>query len=191
MSIKPAIALSACLVLSACGSSHTVKDPVMSGLELQQLQTREYEASNVTVFASVLTVLQDSGYIVDSADRETGFITAKSPTDSKLSYNLLWGFGKRNQSTMITAFVEPLGQSYTKVRLNFVAIDDNSSGYGIRSRVDTPIEDAEIYQNVFEKIDETIFIRQALQSSGVAETAPAAGEAEDTMMPEEEEDSGN
>lgn len=153
----------ACAVMAAACSTHKVKEPTLSGLELQQLQTREFEAPIKLVFASVLSVLQDAGYIIDSADSETGFITAKSPTDSNLSYNLLWGFGKRNKATMITVFIEPVGAEFSKVRLNFVGINEEKSAYGISSRVDTPIEDNVIYQNIFEKIDETIFIKLATQ----------------------------
>ena len=156
------IALAASL-LAACSSTHTVKEPTLSGLELQQLQSREYEAPLKVVFASVLSVFQDNGYIVESADTETGFITAKSPSASKTTYDLFWGLGKKHQATMVTGFVEPVGQSFSRVRLNFVAIKENSRTYGVTSRVDTPIEDPDIYANAFEKIDETIFIRISTQ----------------------------
>lgn len=174
--------------LGACSSSHKVIESTLAPLELQAMQTREFEADVKMVFGSIITVLQDTGYIVESADGATGFITAKSPDASKVTYNLLFGFGKKHASTRITAFVEPIGASYTKVRLNFVSIVNSSQGYGISNRIDTPIEDQQIYQNVFEKISEAIFIRQAIQGDSVADTAPAAGNGTE-IVPEATGDS--
>ncbi len=146
------------LLLSAC-ATHTVRPTKMDAYALQELQTRDIEAPYKVVYASVLSVLQDAGYIVESADGESGLITAKSPTDSKLKYNLFWGFGKRNTTTRVTAFVEPISSDFSKVRLNFVAIQNDRHLYGIASQVDTPIENADIYRNVFEKIEEAVFVR--------------------------------
>lgn len=175
--MKPAaLAILLSVTVGACSSSHKVVEGTLAPLELQAMQTREFEANSKMVFGSVITVLQDTGYIVESADGDTGFITAKSPDSSKVTYNLLFGFGKKHASTRVTAFIEPIGQSYSKVRLNFVSIVNSSQGYGISNRIDTPIEDQQIYQNVFERISEAIFIRQAIQGGGVADTAPAAGD---------------
>ncbi|WP_138378750.1 hypothetical protein [Luteithermobacter gelatinilyticus] len=149
-----------CLVLAAC-SSHKIKEPTLSGLALQQLQTREYEAPYEIVFKSIVSVLQDTGYIVENADSVTGFITAKAPSKSNSTWNPFTGLGKEHHTTKITATAEAIGTEFTKVRLNFVSIDEDSSMYGT-SRVDTPIEDEEIYRNIFEKIGETIFIKQAI-----------------------------
>lgn len=149
--------------LSACGTSHRVNEPTLSPMALQELQTREFETTKPTAFAAVLSVLQDAGYIIDSADLESGFITGSSPTDSDTTYNLFWGFGKKKASTKVTAFVEQISDAYSKIRLNFVAIEEKSQGYGVGSREDTPIEDAQIYQNVFEEISKAIFVRTATQ----------------------------
>ena len=150
------------LVLAGCSSSHTVNEPTLSPLALQALQTREYETTKDIAFASVLSVLQDAGYIIDGADIETGFITASSPTDAKTTYDpFIWGFGKKSQLTKVTAFIESINAQTSKVRLNFVDILEKSKSYGINSRVDTPIEDSVIYENVFEEISKAIFVRQA------------------------------
>lgn len=151
----------ACLGLAAC-SSHKINQPTLSGLALQQLQTREYETKYETAFKSVMSVLQDTGYILENADMDTGFITGKSPSQSNMTYNLWTGLGKKNGTTRVSSTVEKIGEDYTKVRLNFVEINENSNLYG-NARVDTPIEDAKIYENIFEKIGETIFIKQATE----------------------------
>ncbi len=163
------------LTLSACASTHVVKEGTLSPLELQAMQTREFEADTKMTFGSVMTVLQDAGYIVESADVATGFITGKSPQKSAATFDLIWGFGKKHGTMRVTAFVEPIGPNYSKVRLNFVAIETESSGYGIESRVDTPVEDNEMYQNVFEKIDEAIFIRKAIETEVTEEPPESDG----------------
>lgn len=149
------------ILISACSSSHKVIAP-QDELALQEMQTREFEAEKKIVFSSVLSVLQDVGYIIESGDIETGLITAKSPSDSKMSYNFWWGFGKKNSHTRVTAFIEEIGQSYTKVRVNFLSQTGDSNVYGATSSIDRPVEDPKVYANLFEKIDETIFIKQSL-----------------------------
>jgi len=134
----------------------------LSGLALQQLQTKEYEATYDVTFRSTMSVLQDAGYILENADITTGFITGKAPANSKTTYNLWTGLGKNNSTTRVSSTIEKIGEDYSKVRLNFVSIDENSNLYG-DARVDTPIEDPQIYQNVFEKIGETIFIKMSTQ----------------------------
>lgn len=163
------------LGLSACGSSHLVMETTLSALELQAMQTRDFEADTKMAFASVMTVLQDAGYIVESADVATGFITGKSPAKSATTYDLFWGFGKKHGTTRVTAFIEPIGQKYSKIRLNFVAIEVKSNLYGSEARVDTPVEDHEMYVNVFEKIDEAIFIRKAIGAGEVDEDPESDG----------------
>jgi len=160
--ILVALLFGSSLLLGACSDTYKVNENTLSPLALQALQTREYEASKDETFASVLTVLQDAGYIIDDADLTTGFITASSPTGSKTTYDpFIWGFGKKSQMTKVTAYIETMNEMTSKVRLNFVGILEKSKSYGISSRVDTPIEDSAIYQNVFEEISKAIFIRQA------------------------------
>lgn len=111
---------------------------------------------------TLLTILQDGGYIIEQADRETGFLTAKSATDSGVKFDWFWGLQKQSGETRITATVQPVGTDYTRVRLNFVTIENESGLYG-DARVDTPVEDQEIYSNVFAKLDEAIFVQEAIQ----------------------------
>ncbi len=109
-------------------------------------------------FASVLSVFQDLGYIVKTSDLETGFITAKSPTQGGTTFG-----NYTMKDTNATAFIEELRPGKTKVRLNFVETTEFSSGYGAKQRQDTPIEDSTVYNNAFVKIQEAIFIRTAIE----------------------------
>ncbi|MGQ4807620.1 hypothetical protein NKDENANG_00975 [Candidatus Entotheonellaceae bacterium PAL068K] len=132
--------------------------PTLTPLEIQSLQTREYEETKEVVFPSVLSVFQDLGYIIKTADKDTGFITSESPTKGSTKFIPFVGIINVANQTAATAFIEPIGQ-ITKVRLNLVVKKSSSSAYGQSSKQDTPILDAEVYQNAFEKIESAIFIR--------------------------------
>ena len=129
-----------------------------SALELQAIQAKEFDCTKQLAFAATLSVFQDLGYIVSSANVDTGLITAKSPTQQ--SFDLFRGF--RMQDRKATAFIEDVGVKRTKIRLNFVDSTHTSGAYGMRSEQDTPIETPEIYQETFQKIQQAIFIRKNL-----------------------------
>ena len=126
-----------------------------SPLELQAIQSKEFQANKKIAFASTLSVFQDLGYIVNSANFETGLITAKSPTQQ----SVIIFVGQVMRDMKATAFIEESVPGKTKVRLNFVKTTQTSSGYGMRGEHDYPIEDASIYQDVFTKIQQGIFVR--------------------------------
>ena len=128
--------------------------PTKTPLELQAIQKKTFEASKSVAFASVMSVFQDLGYIIKSADKDTGLIQASSPTKNVVL------FGSHMSNTEASAFVEQLNSTKTSIRLNFVAVSESSSGYGMKSKSDRPVETPETYQNAFNKIQEAIFIRK-------------------------------
>lgn len=143
------------LLLPIVGCTMQQNRSTKTSLELQAIQAKEFETTKRIAFPAVLSVFQDLGYIVESADLDTGFITAKSPTDS----GLVLFVGNVMKSSKSTAFVEQLSDNRTKVRLNFVNNKETSSGYGAKRVTETPIEDPATYENAFAKIQEAIFIR--------------------------------
>jgi hypothetical protein len=134
-------------------SASTKKAPEKTSLELQAIQSREFDTDKKTAFAAVLSVFQDLGYIIGDADLDTGFITAKSATTGKTGF---WSIKMTNSSA--TAFVEQLGKR-TKIRLNFVNSQEKSYGYGSKKVTETPLDDPATYEHAFAKIQEAIFIR--------------------------------
>ena len=64
--------------------------------------------------------------------------------------------------TKATGFVEQIGKK-ASVRLNFVTTVERSTAQGAEDREETPILDAGIYQNAFERIENAIFIRSSTQ----------------------------
>ena len=146
----------------------TPPGPVLTPLEIQSLQTREFEHDKAVVFASTMSVFQDLGYIVNSADLDTGLITTESPATSDratfparltiLPELMVWSDVTSVMQTKATAFIEQIGNR-SRVRLNFVITRQDSSVHGQTSRRDTPILDATVYQNAFERIENAIFVR--------------------------------
>lgn len=133
--------------------------PTPTSMELQAFQRKEFTTSKEVAFGSVVSVFQDLGYIIKSADKDTGLISAASP--SKTSYDFFFGNTKMS-NTGVNAFVESIGE-VTAIRLNFVEVNEASSGYGQKAKTDVPIYDQVVYQNAFEKISEAIFIREKAQ----------------------------
>lgn len=134
-----------------------------TSLQIQAIQSKTFEADKSTTFKSVLSVLQDLGYVVASASLETGFITAESPTKQDTSGTAIFAaaFGgvRSEEKTVVTASIEDISKISTKVRLNFVDKKARSGAYGQRAADEVAVEDAKVYNNAFEKIGEAIFIR--------------------------------
>ena len=137
------------VVLSGCATDGTQK----TGLELQAFQKKEFATSKATGFASTVSVFQDLGYTIRAADLQTGLIQAQSPTKNTIF------FGSHMSNVDVTAFVEEIVTNRTAIRLNFVQVSESSSGYGMKSKRDKPLDNPVVYDNAFGKIQEAIFIR--------------------------------
>lgn len=164
-------------IIVAVLAALTTSSPALSkkreeigGLALQQMQARDYEVPKTVSFPAVMTVLQDSGYRITSADKDTGLITASASTNSKMSYNLFTGFGRSKKTPFVSVFVEDRGLG-SRVRLNFVLAKTKSSIYGMSSSDEEPITDTAVYQNAFEKVEKEIFVRQSLNAAVPAAAA--------------------
>ncbi|MDD9820033.1 MAG: hypothetical protein OXR07_04045 [Nitrospira sp.] len=153
------IIVSTIIALNLTGCAGGQQKPQMTPLEVQSIQTREFESSKKIVFASVISVFQDLGYTIKSADHDTGLINAESTTQQDTNWQLFAGVGViLMEQTVATAFVEEI-RDRTRVRLNFVTTTQSSSAYGQNSREDVAILDATVYTNAFERIENAIFIR--------------------------------
>lgn len=156
------------------------KKPELTSMEIQALQSHEYETQKEILFASVVSVFQDLGYQLANADMSSGFITASSPMKNKTSF---WDAMAKQQgsgNTKVTAFVEQMPGGSARVRLNFVNSKSTSGMWGGNSSSDKPILDPQTYKIAWDKIDEAVFTRTATKAvaspSVAAETtsAPAA-----------------
>lgn len=175
--MKKIVALAACLLVITPAPALAKKKPALSGLALQQLQARDYEADTGTVFASAMTILQDSGYRILAADKDTGLITATASTQSKTTWLPFVGFGRSKKTPVVSVFVEERGPA-TRVRMNFVLSKAKTMGYGINSTDEEPITDVAIYKDAFERLEKELFVRQSLrQATPVAQPSVSTSAA--------------
>jgi len=160
---KIALAITVVGLLSGCVATAPVVQK--SSLEIQAVQAKMFEADKATTFRSVLSVLQDLGYVVQAASMDTGVITAQSPVKQDTSggavFAQILGGVRTEGRTFVTASVEDFNPRQSRVRLNMVDKRFRSGAYGQQATDETPIEDPKVYTNAFEKIGEAIFIRQA------------------------------
>lgn len=143
------------LVITGC---QTAPVSTKTPLELQAIQSKEFETSKKIAFAATLSVFQDLGYIVESASFETGLITAKSPTKELHKFLM----SPIAQSIRASSFVEEITAGRTKVRLNLVDSRSLTSN-GNRREEERPIETPETYQDFFAKVQQSIFVRKNIQ----------------------------
>jgi hypothetical protein len=157
------IVLLAALVCVSASPAYAKKAPPISALAVQQMQTRDYETSKVVSFPAVMSILQDSGYRILAADRDTGLITATASTKSKLTWAPFVGFGRSKKTPVVSAFIEDRGVG-SRVRLNFVMAKAKNGAYGSSWSDEEPILDPTVYRDAFERIDKEVFTRLALSA---------------------------
>lgn len=143
-------------VVTGC---ETVPKSTKTPLELQAIQSKEFETSKKIGFAATLSVFQDVGYTINSANIDTGLITAKSPTKQ----DFVIFVGQRMKDVKATAFVEEITPGRTKVRVSLVNSSETSSGYGMKGGHEYPEETATVYQDIFARIQQGIFVRKNVQ----------------------------
>jgi len=149
----------AAMALSSCASVEDAR-PQMTPLELQAIQSREFKAPKDMAFNAVMTVVQDLGYIVQTADLPTGFITAVSPTRETTNVLQILADVEAHSNTALTASVLPMPNGMTRVRLNLVNNRTASGRQGQVRRDDQPVLDPAVYQRAWDKIDEALFVLQ-------------------------------
>jgi hypothetical protein len=153
--------------LCGCITVGTPRQPVP--LQNPVIQTHEFDAEKTVTMNSVMSVLQDLGYILNTADKEVGLITASSPARRPgkfLSPSLIIN-GEPVVSTTqahATAVIEETRPGVTSVRLNFV-VSAHTEGQNVSTTRDDQVLDAETYRTVFDKIEEAISVRTSARAA--------------------------
>lgn len=140
------------------------KKPEMTPMEIQALQSHEFETTKEILFASVVSVFQDLGYQLENADMPSGFITASSPNKNKTSFLDALSYQQASGNTRATAFVEAFPNGTARVRLNFLNSKSTSGRWG-STKDDKSILDPQTYKVAWDKIDEAVFTRTATSAS--------------------------
>lgn len=134
----------------------------MSQVETRQLQTRTYSGVDMlTGLKSVVSALQDEGYLIESTNDKLGIITAQSEVKTELKgarqYAEDWTYNgtyETVQRIIVSATVSEFGKDL-KVRVNMVRKAFNQNGGVIWS---VPIQEAKHYQAIFTKVDKSLFL---------------------------------
>jgi hypothetical protein len=146
------------------------KAPQLTPMEIQALQSHEYETTKEVLFAATVSVFQDLGYQLDNADLPSGFITASSAVENKTSFWDVMGSSASSGNSKATAFVEQIGLDRAKIRLNFTNSKTTSSLYGQNAKQEKKVLDPATYQAAWEKIDEAVFVRSS--SKAISTNSP-------------------
>ena len=120
------------MALISGGAAEAKKKPTMTPMELQSIQSKEFEATKDNLFSAVMT-----------------------------------------------AYIQQMPNKMSKVRLNFLNSKNSSSAYGRSSSKDKPVLDPAVYNNAWEKIDEAIFVINALN-----DVNPAGSKSPTPVTPE-------
>ena len=136
--------------------------PPLTPLQIQSIQTREFNTTVDTAFSSVIAAMQNQRYQIKTADKQSGFIAADRSTDDDSFADFLKAQNNVNSATTrtdrITAYIESLPNSRILVRLNIFK-SYTSSARGVTSSNDKSILDPVRYQKIFEQIASELFLR--------------------------------
>jgi len=150
-----------------------------SSVDIQQVQTRIYEANYSDVYKSVLSVLQDNRFKITHTDKDSGIISADGTPEASENMSdavaTLGGFvipffgafqKKKEKKWFISCNIEKIKENKIFVRINITA-ETKKQGFFTKAKNSIKADDLtttspEIYQALFAKIDKTLFIRKSL-----------------------------
>jgi hypothetical protein len=153
------------------------KPAELAPAELAALQARPYNVPADTAFKSVLTVLQNLGYMDIQANKDAGTISGTTESKGKIIYNILWGFGKKKLTQKASLLVEDNGPAASIVRLNLVVAQTKARGiFGTSFSDGQMVKVADPYQQFFTALDTEVKDR-TLRDVPQPSPAPAAPSA--------------
>ena len=135
------ISIAVLIAFSGCASS---KKQLLkmdeSQVKLRSMQTRVFDTTDKDkMLRTVISTLQDLGYIVNEANEVIGTISART---THIKYKL---FEKKKYPLLITVTVRPRGETQLLVRAN--------AQYNQKA-VENPL----VYQNFFTVLEKSIFL---------------------------------
>lgn len=151
-----ACALSGCVTVDSIFGEI---DPQISDVELQALQTREYDATEDQLFSSVIGAFQSYGFVVQSADRSTGLVIAKTTSEAEI--NSFSGI-TRTEFNKATAFIERVAEKRVSIRVSIVKHVSATGAYGAHGEKEAMRTLPNIYQGIFSKIEKSLFLKKNL-----------------------------
>ena len=171
-------AYSTCYVLCSIMFLDVLKAQEMTPLQISTMQSREYEITRRLAFDSAMGMFQDMGYTIDAADWDTGLIKAHT-TGREGS-----AFFKVNEQIEASMFIRSMGEKKVVVRINlhrrahgeqtgagtvgsmaigmivpfggWIASEAAREG----ARDDSVVLDPTVYQSIFEKYENSLFVSE-------------------------------
>lgn len=143
--------------------------PQLSPMQKRQITTRLFESGYENTFRSILTVLQDQGYIIKNTDMNTGLIHATvdraTATGSQVAQALFLGYVADKGSKLdVGLMVNKISDTKTEVRLNIqeAKYGQASAWTGSSQQSVKQILDPETYNQLFNQIRTEIQRRKAI-----------------------------
>jgi len=137
------------LIVAGCETT-----PQLSSLQRRGFESKDLEGKYEDAFKSTLQVLQDYGYIIKSADYQSGVIQGETGLKKRNDFfgdSLLVNFE-------ITATIEQFGENKVKERLSLI----KKSKYMVGEKPSQIIEDPELFQRIYDDIQKEMFVRENL-----------------------------
>lgn len=164
---KTLLPITALAVLLASGCSTTPGPPPlpeMTQLQVRQLQTREYDATDEKpVIKAVIAALQDEGFIISTVSLDLGLVTSamevRDEDKGTKGWSEFWygpGMGTYQTTKRFeaSATVQKLTTS-VRVRINIVAKALTNTGGIVWSQ---PVYELDVYQKIFSKVDKSVYL---------------------------------
>ena len=143
--------------------------PQLSPMQKRQITTRVFDGEYETTYRSILTVLQDQGYIIKNTDMNSGLINATIDREvgagSAVTQALLLGYVVDKGSEMEASFmVNKISDTKTEVRLNIqeAKYGQTSQWSGSGKQSVKQILDPGIFNQLFSEIQTEIKRREAM-----------------------------
>lgn len=145
--------------------------PNLSPMQIRQITTKLIPGSYEDTYRSILTVLQDQGYIVKNTDMASGLIVAQIDREasggSQFAQTLLLGYVTEKGSVIeVSCIVNKMNDQNTELRINI-----QETGYGQSSAWSATskqrvkqIYDPELYKQIFDQVIIEVKRRQAISS---------------------------
>jgi len=157
--------LSIFFLLSGCATA-----PRLSPMQKRAITTKIIEGGYENIYRSILTVLQDQGYIIKNTDMNTGLITStidrESDSGSQFAQALFLGYvADKGSEIDVSIMVNKVNDSKSEVRINMqeVKYGQSSKWSGSSKQNVRHILDTEIYNSLFNEIQIEVKRRKALE----------------------------
>lgn len=144
------------LIFSAAGC--VTAPSQLTPLQRRVMESKELEGSFDDAFKATIAVLQDKGYLIKTSDHSGGLIYAES---ALMNVKDFW-FGMGNYQFKATVNFEKFTENRTKIRISISTEIVPPFIINLGSIKAGPVEDPQVYQDLYAEIQKEIFRRAQL-----------------------------